>query len=97
VSPALLDLLAAGTVDQHRIAEGSKAAGSSLRELELRRRTGGTVIALVRGREAVPNPSPDLRLVAGDVLVLVGSHGEIDAAGRALEGEIARLELDVPG
>ncbi len=96
VSPALLDLLAAGTVDLHRIAEGSRAAGSSLRELELRRRTGGTVIALVRGREATPNPSPDFRLEAGDVLVLVGSHGEIDAAGRELEGERARAELDVP-
>jgi CPA2 family monovalent cation:H+ antiporter-2 len=96
VSPALLDLLAAGTVDLHRVAEGSEAAGRTLRDLELRRRTGGTVIALVRGREATPNPSPDLRLEAGDVLVLVGSHGEIDAAGRVLEGERARTELDVP-
>lgn len=84
VSEAVLSALAAGTTDVFRIAEGSAAAGRTLRELDLRRRSGASVIALVRGETTYPNPSAEERLEAGDDLVLVGSHAEVDAAWEAL-------------
>ena len=61
----------------------------TLAELDLRRRAGATVIAVVRGEESRTNPPADFRFEVGDDLVLVGSHAEIDAAFALLEGETA--------
>ena len=80
VSEALLDALAAGTTEACRLEPGSAAVGRSLRDLDLRKATGVTVIAVVRDGKPTPNPPPQLRLEQGDTLVLVGSHAEIDAA-----------------
>ena len=84
VSEAVLSALAAGTTDVFRVEEGSAAAGRTLRELDLRRQSGASVIALVRGETTYPNPSPEQTLEPGDDLVLVGSHAEVDAAWAAL-------------
>jgi len=80
VSEAVLGALAAGTTDVFRVEEGSAAAGRTLSELDLRRRCGASVIALVRGERTYPNPSAEQRLEPGDDLVLVGSHAEVDTA-----------------
>ena len=80
-----MDLLAAGTTEVFRLEEESPASGATIRELDLRNRTGVTIIALVRGENSHPNPRPDLRLEAGDHLVLVGSHAEMEQAYDLLE------------
>jgi monovalent cation:H+ antiporter-2, CPA2 family len=85
VSEALLEALAAGTTDVFRIEPGSAAAGRTLRDLDLRAQTGATVIAVVRDGKPQPNPRPELDLQAGDTLVLVGSHAEMEAAFGLLE------------
>jgi CPA2 family monovalent cation:H+ antiporter-2 len=82
----ILDILAAGTTDLFRLEKGSPADGKTLRELDFRRQTGASVIAVVRGETPHPNPAADFRLAAGDVLVVVGSHAEIDQAFRLLDG-----------
>lgn len=98
VSDAVLSALEAGTTDLYRIAETSPATGATLRSLDLRGRTGATVIAVVHGDAPETNPSPDRPLAAGDCLVLVGSHAEIESAFQALgrgmreEAEPARAE-----
>jgi CPA2 family monovalent cation:H+ antiporter-2 len=86
VSEAVLDALEAGTTDVFRLDRGSPVAGRSLRDLDLRRRTGATVLAVVREDEPHPNPAADTVLEAGDDLVLVGSHAEIDRAFVLLGG-----------
>jgi monovalent cation:H+ antiporter-2, CPA2 family len=85
VSEALLDALAAGTTEACRLEPGSPAVARSLRDLDLRRETGVTVLAVVRDGKPIPNPRPELRLEQGDTLVLVGSHAEIDAAMALLD------------
>lgn len=95
VSAAVLDALAAGTTDIYRLAADSPAAGRSLRELDLRNRTGATVIAVVRGEVPNPNPAPDTQLEPGDCLVLVGSHEEIDRAFQVLTAEPVPAEGEV--
>jgi CPA2 family monovalent cation:H+ antiporter-2 len=84
---AVLRALEAGTTDLYRLEAESPAVGAGLKELDLRRRTGATVIAVVRGEESFTNPGPELTLEAGDVLVLVGSHAELEAAMALLEGD----------
>lgn len=81
----LLAFLAAGTTEIYRLDAASPAVGRTLAELDLRRRAGAMVIAVVRGEQSHTNPSPELRLEAGDSLVLVGSHVEIDRAFAVLE------------
>lgn len=86
LSAALIDALAAGTTDVFRLDAGSPAAGRSLRETDLRRRTGATLLAVVRDGTPHPNPPADFRLEPGDDLVLMGSHEEIERAFDALGG-----------
>ncbi len=58
-------LFAGATVDTIQIEPGSPAAGRTLRDLDIRKNTGATVIAIARSEEAVTNPGPDFTLHAG--------------------------------
>ena len=78
VSQAVLDALEAGTTDLFRVTGEGGVADRSLADLDLRQAGGAAVIAVVRGEQSYVNPSPDLRLEAGDYLVLVGSHDQIE-------------------
>jgi CPA2 family monovalent cation:H+ antiporter-2 len=83
---AVLEALQAGTTDIYRVGEGAGFAGMTLRRLDLRQQTGASIIAVVRGDESHANPSADFVIEAGDSLVLVGGHEEIDRAFRFLDG-----------
>jgi CPA2 family monovalent cation:H+ antiporter-2 len=76
------------------LAPESPIVGRSLRELDLRGRTGATVLAILRGGATLPNPNPSLVLDPSDALVFMGSEEEVDAARALLAGEIA---LEEPG
>ena len=71
-----------GTLTQtYLVRSGSPAIGRSLRDLDLRQRSGGaTVIAVVRKEQPLANPSPTLEIETNDTLVLVGNHASLDAA-----------------
>lgn len=86
LSAALIDALSAGTTDVFRLDGASAAAGKSLREIDLRRRTGASLLAVVRDGTSHPNPGADFRLESGDDLVLMGSHQEMERAFDALGG-----------
>ena len=85
ISEEIAQALAAGTTDTFRLLPGHHAVGESLASLRIRSRCGATAVSVVRGGAAIPNPSPDMPLDAGDVLVLVGAHGEVEVASRLLE------------
>jgi len=70
------------------VPERSGAAGKTLAEVGLGERSGVTVIAVVRGGRSPPNPSADFILSAGDILVLLGSHQQLDEAMRLLEPSV---------
>ncbi len=73
-------ILEASTIETHLLLAGSPAAGLTIRDLQLRRRSGVTVIAVVHQGQSFTNPSPELRLHEGDVLVMIGSHAELAEA-----------------
>jgi CPA2 family monovalent cation:H+ antiporter-2 len=89
----LAALFAAATVDNVQIQPGSASIGKTLRELDLRRSTGATVIAIVRSGEAVTNPGPGFTLEVDDILVLLGAHKELDAAVDLLTKERAGEDI----
>lgn len=84
------DLLTAGTAETFYIGQDSPAAGLTLSELDLRARTGATVIAIVRGDDSFTGPSAEFKIETGDTLVLVASHAAMDVAFEYLEARAAR-------
>ncbi len=59
--------------------------GHTIGETELRRRTGVTVIAVVREDETLPAPGPEFALEPGDTAVVVGTPEGIRAAVQRLQ------------
>jgi monovalent cation:H+ antiporter-2, CPA2 family len=62
------------------LTESCRATGKTLANLDLRARTGATVLALRRDGVATAQPSPHEPLRAGDVLALTGSAEAVAAA-----------------
>jgi len=80
VADRIADLLAAGTAETYFLGLGAWPAGKTLGDLDLRGRTGATVIAIVRGEESFASPGADFELKEHDALVLVASHRDMDRA-----------------
>lgn len=69
-------------LEEAEIPESSPLAGRTLAEVEIPKRTGMIVIALQRGgdrRDQVYNPGPDVRLSAGDVMIVMGAEKQLDS------------------
>lgn len=67
-----------------RVGERSEGDGRSLGELNLRGRTGASVVALLRGDRRIAFPEAGERLAAGDLVAVTGSHDAIAAAAALL-------------
>lgn len=78
-------ILAAGTTDTFLLPHGSPAAGKSLIELDIRGKSGASVLAIVREGKPTLNPPPDSTLAEGDIVIIIGTHREVDAAFELLE------------
>jgi CPA2 family monovalent cation:H+ antiporter-2 len=74
-------------VNRVPVPPGSVAAGQTLRELDLRRRTGATVLAVERGGELQVNPSPEFQLEAGDCLLAFADGAALDAMTNVLRAK----------
>lgn len=72
--------LIGATTDIISVLEDSPLLGQSLRQVDLRKRTGATVIAAVRDGKPASNVGPDFMLQAGDLLVALGDHKALDDA-----------------
>jgi len=73
------------------VAPGSPLGGAELRELDLRARTGASVLAVVRAKadahssQVVHNPDAAFRFAEGDQVVLIGSREQLTAAFSLLQ------------
>lgn len=85
VSDKLVQILAAGTTDIFQVMDSHFAVGKTIKSIALRSVTGATIISVVKGDKNITNPSPNLILEAGNSVVIVGSHAEIDASFDYLE------------
>lgn len=76
----LTRLLSRAQVITLRIAKGSRAEGREVGELELRRKHGITLLAVGRGSEILAEPGAQTRLLAGDLLVVLGTPERLASA-----------------
>ncbi|HEX2196440.1 MAG TPA: cation:proton antiporter regulatory subunit [Actinomycetota bacterium] len=67
-------------IDWLPVRSDSPYAGRAIADTSMRRRTGVSVVAIVRGEEAVPAPGPDVRIESEDYLVVVGTARGIEEA-----------------
>jgi TrkA domain protein len=55
------------------IPPSSPAAGATIGDGMYRTRTGGSIVAIIRDGQSIPAPGPEFGLLAGDVIVGVGT------------------------
>ena len=75
-------------VESLELRRGSPGIGKTLLELELRAKTGASVLAVRRGATAHPNPDPHQVLEVGDVLLVMGDRAALDGALGLLDPEV---------
>ncbi|OGF98001.1 MAG: hypothetical protein A2Z06_02430 [Candidatus Glassbacteria bacterium RBG_16_58_8] len=80
----LRQLLAGSIVQNFLLLEDSPAAGKTLAQLDLRKRTGATIIAIVHNDRSTANPPADSVLTVGDLLVMMGTHRAMDSVEELL-------------
>lgn len=67
-------------IDWLPVREDSRYAGQTIGDTRLRTRTGVSVVAIVRGDNAIAAPEPQERLESGDYLVVVGTARGVEQA-----------------
>lgn len=60
-----------------KVEEGSPLAGRTIADLQIRKRTGASVTAILHGGAAIPNPQPDREILPADTLMVVGTREQV--------------------
>lgn len=87
-APELDDLqLVLGSLEIEWVSlhERSELVGHTLGDSRLRERTGASVVAVLRGDTAIPNPPIETIFAAGDTLLLIGDDAQTEAARKVVE------------
>jgi len=85
------ELLSARLTDTFYIHDENKFKGKSIGELDLRKKTDATIIAIVRKGSTISTPAAGEILLAGDTLVITGTHKAVDLAFEYLSGKDSEL------
>jgi CPA2 family monovalent cation:H+ antiporter-2 len=72
-----IDVLGELKVESYGVSAEGATKGKSLRDLQLRTRSGAQVIAMSRGGKVMDNPAPDMPFEVGDMLYLIGSLQQV--------------------
>ena len=73
-------------IDWVTIGADAPAAGRSIADMQVRRRTRMTIVAILRGDDAVVVPEPTEVLNPGDRVVIVGRPEDLDGFVRHVSG-----------
>ncbi|MDR3666342.1 MAG: TrkA C-terminal domain-containing protein [Ignavibacteriaceae bacterium] len=81
------EILAAGLTSTYYLNEDNYHNGQSLKQLNLRDRTGATIIAIVKSNNTISNPSAKDTIESNDTLVITGTHKSVDLAFSLLDSK----------
>jgi TrkA domain protein len=65
------------SVEWFKVGAGSPLAGRTIQDSAIRKRTGASVIAILRDGRPHPNPGPADEIEAGDTLLIVGDRQQV--------------------
>lgn len=85
-SPAMPTLLREANLKTVAVRDGAPGAGSRIRELQIRTRSGASIVGIERAGTSLINPGPDEDLRTGDHVLLLGSAEQIMSAESILNG-----------
>ena len=66
--------------ESYVVRSGSPAVGSSIKDLDIRNRTGALVIAVKRGEKMMQGPGADFVFQEGDIIFLIGDESSLKQA-----------------
>jgi monovalent cation:H+ antiporter-2, CPA2 family len=69
---------------EKEIEHGSMASGKQIAELDLREKSGATIVAISRGDETIYDPNPLAHMFEGDRLILLGNEEQLAKASEIL-------------
>lgn len=81
------EIVALSSTETVRVPTGSCADRQTIGQLNIRKRTGASVVAVVREGKTTVGPGPDYEIMADDMLVLLGSPESIEKALELLTEE----------
>lgn len=82
--PTIFDELPYANISAHTIEQGSFMEGKTLSQLELRKTTGVTLLAVKKKDGTVKNPEVTTLFESGDLIYLLGSVSQINLVSRLL-------------
>jgi len=74
------------TIDKIEVFPGSRIANTLLKDSPIRCELGILVVGIrKKGKEMIFNPSPDTRIEAGDILIVIGENKNLELMGKFTE------------
>ncbi|HOU03015.1 MAG TPA: TrkA C-terminal domain-containing protein, partial [Bacteroidales bacterium] len=83
--PSILDEFSNINIVAVNVDKGSNAEGRSIIEIELRKKTGVTLLAIKRGNGIIEHPVPETKLQVNDIAYLLGDPEQINRASELLQ------------
>lgn len=80
-------ILAQGTIETFYVAAGNAVIGQSIKDLNLKARTGATILNIIRENKTMTHPAGNFVFQAADQLIIFGSHSALDLALEILNGK----------
>jgi CPA2 family monovalent cation:H+ antiporter-2 len=78
--PTLFDELSNMNISAIKVEPGSHADGNSLSGIQLRTKTGVTLLAIKRGSEIIGHPTPGMLFEANDIVYALGNPEQVNLA-----------------
>ncbi|NSW95302.1 MAG: cation:proton antiporter [Bacteroidales bacterium] len=82
--PSILDEFSRNNITEVKVEAGSPIEGKSLLEIDLRKKTGVTILAIRRGTDFIEHPVPETILQSDDVAYLMGNPEQTSIASEML-------------
>lgn len=74
-------------IDYMELKAASSLVNKTIEESAIRKRTGATIIGIIKGDENIAVPDPKQRLAAGDTLMCIGKKDQLDELAAWCIGE----------
>jgi CPA2 family monovalent cation:H+ antiporter-2 len=84
---SILDEFSNIEISQIRIGQGSEADGKSPIDIELRKKTGVTLLAIKRGSQIMEHPAPDTLFQTDDIAYVLGDKAQVEHASSMMAGK----------
>lgn len=73
-------------IEWYKVEPGVKASGMTIGDLGIRKRTGATIIAIVkRDQLKIINPGPEHKIIEGATLVILGERAKVKACKHLIQ------------